>query len=269
MAALAPAVARLAGALLAAAAMAAAAHAASPPQARARIPGTSFTTVLPPAPGVKEARIETFDLDRTPVTNAQFAQFVRAHAEWRRDRVARVFADDGYLSHWAGTTQPGARIARQPVTHVSWFAASAYCEARGARLPSWHEWEWVAAASETQPDARANAAWRQRILDWYARPGGGDLPDAGLSPPNYHGVHDVHGVVWEWVLDVGALMSSVDSREQGDPDLARFCGAGAAALEQKENYAMFMRLAMLSSMKPDYSSGTMGFRCAASPAGAR
>jgi formylglycine-generating enzyme required for sulfatase activity len=34
-------------------------------------------------------------------------------------------------------------------------------------------------------------------------------------------------------------------------------------MEQKENYATLMRIAMLSSMQAKYTSATMGFRCAA------
>ncbi len=52
----------------------------------------------------------------------------------------------------------------QPVTQVSWFAASAYCEAQHARLPMWAEWEYVAAADETRRDARGDPVWRERIL---------------------------------------------------------------------------------------------------------
>jgi len=69
-------------------------------------------------------------------------------------------------------------------------------------------------------------------------------------------------VVWEWVEDAGSMMVSDDSREQGDPNRNRFCGTGALSFEQKDNYAMMMRIAMLSSMKAAYSSSSMGFRCA-------
>jgi sulfatase modifying factor 1 len=227
----------------------------------ARIPGGVFTTVLPPAADTKTTQVAPFRLDRALVSNADFARFLVIHPQWRRDRVARLFADEGYLKHWASASEPGKAIAAQPITQVSWFAASAYCEARGARLPRWYEWEFAAAASETAPDARSDPAWRQRVLDWYAKSARGALPPAGASPPNYYGVRDLHGVAWEWVEDAGGMLVSDDGREQGDGS-GRFCGAGAASFEQKENYAMLMRIAMLSSMKAAYSSASMSFRCA-------
>ena len=225
------------------------------------IPGALFQSVLPETPGTKTV-VAPFRLDVSLVSNADFARFVRAHPEWRRGAVAPLLADGGYLRHWTSADEPGKTEARKPVTQVSWFAASAYCETRGARLPIWHEWELAAAASGTAPDARDDAAWRQRILDWYSTSARGALPDTGASQPNYYGVRDLHGVAWEWVLDAGSMMVSDDSREQGDPDTNRFCGSGALSLEQKENYAVLMRIAMLSSMKASYTSGSMGFRCA-------
>lgn len=262
---------RLASGIVLAALCAAVAQAApqgSALQARP-IPGGTFESVLPPAPGIKTARVAPFRLDAVPVSNGQFADFVKRQPQWRRDRIAGLFADTGYLRHWQSATEPGAAIARQPVTQVSWFAASAYCEARGARLPRWYEWEFAAAASETRPDARSDPAWRQRILDWYSRSARGSLPEVGASAPNFYGVRDLHGVVWEWVEDAGSMLVSNDSREQGDPDTDRFCGTGALSFEQKENYAMMMRIAMLSSMRASYTSGSMGFRCATDAEGAR
>ncbi len=58
------------------------------------------------------------------------------------------------------------------------------------------------------------------------------------------------------------MLVSSDNREQGDPNLMRFCGEGALTMEQKENYATLMRIAMLSSMKARYTAAAMGFRCA-------
>lgn len=233
------------------------------------IRGGTFGSALPPAEGIKEATVAAFRLDRTPVTNAQFARFLQKHPPWRRDRVARVFADENYLHHWPSAAQPDPVTRHRPVVHVSWFAASAYCESRGARLPTWHEWEYVAAASETQPDARSDPAWRQQILSWYSRSARAALPEVGSTKPNVYGVQDLHAVVWEWVEDIGAMLVSGDNRQQSDPDALRFCGPGALTMEQKENYATLMRIAMLSSMQASYTSATMGFRCASDTTGAR
>jgi hypothetical protein len=67
----------------------------------------------------------------------------------------------------------------------------------------------------------------------------------GTTPANVYGIRDLHGLVWEWVEDFNALMISGDSREQGDPDLLKYCGSGALALEDRENYALAMRLVLL------------------------
>jgi formylglycine-generating enzyme len=232
-------------------------------EATVRIPGGRFETLLPPTSGVRTVDVAPFELDRTPVTNAQFARFVAVHPEWRRDRAPRLFTDEMYLSHWRDATTPATATGEQPVTRVSWFAANAYCESRGRRLPTWHEWELASAAGTRTRDARHDPAWRQGILDWYARPASAALPDVGRNLPNYYGVRDLHGLVWEWVLDAGSMMVSGDNRERAGSDVLRFCGTGALELEQKENYAMLMRVATLSSMRANYSSSSMGFRCAA------
>jgi formylglycine-generating enzyme len=226
------------------------------------IPAGTFESVLPASDQIKRVAVGAFRLDITPVTNGQFARFVRKNPQWQRDQVARLFADEQYLRHWSSSTQPAQSSANQPVVHVSWFAASAYCESRGARLPTWHEWEYVAAASESKRDARSDPQWRQQILAWYSQSGRGELPAVGLTPANVYGARDIHGVVWEWIEDLPSLLVANDSREQGDPNQMRFCGAGAVSMEGKENYAMLMRIAMLSSMKANYTSATMGFRCA-------
>ena len=95
--------------------------------------------------------------------------------------VPKLFADPDYLSHWQAPDRLGGQMgAQQPVTRVSWFAARAYCEAAGRRLPTWSEWELVAAADETVSDARHDQAWRERILSWYAKPAGQPLADVGV-----------------------------------------------------------------------------------------
>jgi formylglycine-generating enzyme len=229
----------------------------------ATVPGASFATVFPPDGKLAPARVETFEIGVVPVTNGEYAAFVHAHPEWRRGEVPSVFADAGYLAHWTTPESPGADARKdQPVTHVSWFAANAYCESQGARLPTWHEWELAAAADETRGDARGDPAWRERMLSWYSRPSTAELAPVGKTPANVHGIRDLHGLVWEWVDDHASLMVSGDDRNRGDPDLLKFCGAGALSVADRENYAVLMRIAMLSSLSGASTTKNVGFRCA-------
>lgn len=226
------------------------------------IHATSFTSVIESEPGTKPAVIAAYSMRTEPVTNADFLAFVDAHPQWRRDRVPSVFADGRYLSHWEGPLEPGDQaLPGQPVTRVSWFAAQAYCESEGARLPSWLEWERAASASATLEDARKDPAWRQQMLDWYAKPSRDALASVG-GEPNLFGVRDLHGLVWEWVDDFGAMMVTSDSRDQNDPDRLKFCGAAAMSLRDRDNYALLMRIAMLSSLQAVDTTNNLGFRCA-------
>jgi formylglycine-generating enzyme required for sulfatase activity len=237
--------------------------AALEPEELVSIPGGTYRPVYPPSPEETTLPIASFLLDRRPVTNAKFLAFVLENPEWQRGTIAPLLADPAYLSGWAGPTHLGSGApARAPVTQVSWYAAKAYCHARGARLPTEAEWEYAAAASDTRADGRSDPAWIARILSWYGRPGSADARTVGLTPANYYGVEDLHGLVWEWVFDFNSTLVSSDSRESGDPDKMRFCGAGAITAADREDYASFMRIAMRSSLRASYTTGTLGFRCA-------
>jgi len=230
---------------------------------RAPVPGADFVSVLPSGTQAPAVHVGSFAMDRQPVTNAQYLAFVLEHPQWRRDRIAKLIADGDYLSHWAAADRLGESVQPdQPVTRVSWFAARAYCEAHGGRLPDWQEWELVAAADEQHADARHDPDWQAKILDWYGRPASEPLANVGLGAANYYGIQDLHGLVWEWVEDFNALIVSGDSREQGDPDRLKFCGAGALSLKDRENYAVLMRIAFLSSLEARSTAHSLGFRCA-------
>lgn len=220
------------------------------------IPAGELRTVLANDGDRGPVSVAAFSLRVLPVTRSEFALFLRQHPQWGPGQVPRTFANAGYLQDGLDTGSPQA-----PVTQVSWFAAQAFCESEGARLPSWNEWERVAAADADHADARQDPIWRARILGWYARPATGPLPDVG-GPPNFYGVRDMHGLIWEWVDDFNALLVSPDSRDQGDPDKLKFCGAGAISLQDRENYAVLMRIALLSSLQAADSTTSLGFRCA-------
>jgi sulfatase modifying factor 1 len=228
-----------------------------------RLPGGTFKSVLRYEDSGGRVTVKPFALMRRPVTNAQFAAFVIANPDWRRGKVPALFAESRYLQDWQSPLLPGAKAApRQPVVGVSWFAASAYCEAQGARLPTWSEWEYAAAADATRRDARADPAWREQILSWYSKPSNTPLAAVGASAPNVYGVQDLHGLVWEWTEDYASMLVTADSREQKAEDRLKFCGAGAIAMDDKENYAVLMRIAMLSALEASDVTSNLGFRCA-------
>lgn len=233
----------------------------------AALPGGQFASVLPADAQDAAVVVAPFRLRITPVTNAQFLAFVTAHPQWRRDRTPIVFAEPRYLSQWQSASVLGSgALPAQPVTQVSWFAAQAFCENEGARLPTWNEWEFAAAADARRADARGDPAWREQILSWYSRPSTLPLPAVG-GGSNFYGIRDLHGLVWEWVGDFNALLVASDSRDQNDPDRLKFCGAGALSLRDRDNYAVLMRIAMLSALKAADTTANLGFRCAKDGAG--
>jgi formylglycine-generating enzyme required for sulfatase activity len=204
-------------------------------------------------------------MDRTPVTNRAYLRFVVAHPEWRRDRVATVLAEAGYLARWASADALAADAGpEEPVVGVSWFAARAYCAARGARLPTEAEWEHAAAASRSAPDGATDPAWRAEVLALYSRPSLARLPSVGAGAANFWGLHDMHGVVWEWVSDFGNATSAFAS----GPDRLRFCGATAAGASDATDFGAFERVALRTSLHANYTLRSLGFRCAAQAEGA-
>ena len=223
------------------------------------IMGGAIMSVLASDADRNATPVEPFAMRSTPVTRAEFAGFLQSHPQWQPASVARVFADSTYLQDWSAQSYDPT-LAQSPVTHVSWFAAQAFCEAEGGRLPSWLEWEYAAAADATRTDARNDPQWLARILGWYARPASAAPPAVG-GAPNVYGVRDLHGLVWEWVDDFNALLVNPDSRSQEDADKLKFCGAGAINLKDRENYAVLMRIALLSSLDATASTGSLGFRC--------
>jgi iron(II)-dependent oxidoreductase len=142
-----------------------------------------------------------FFIDRTPVTNGQFAEFMNAVGTQAPDGQLWYDVDDSdaRIHRREGRWRADSGFAKHPVAEVSWHGALAYCNWLGKRLPTEAEWEKAARGTDRRrypwgnepPDAsRAhfNGGWND------TRPVG-SFPK-GASP---YGVLDLAGNGWEWV----------------------------------------------------------------------
>jgi formylglycine-generating enzyme required for sulfatase activity len=228
-----------------------------------RIPDGVHRPFFRAATDPKEVPVKSFEFDILPVTNGDFLEFVRTHPQWQKSRVKHLFADDSYLKNWSGDLEPGTNAPlNSPVTFVSWFAAKAYAQSKGKRLPAVAEWEYAALASPTRPDGENDPEFKRRIFQWYATPSPSSIGAVGTGRTNCWGVHDLHGLVWEWVMDFNTAMVTGDARGDTGLDRQLFCGAGAQGANDVQNFPAFMRYGFRSSLKADYCVHNLGFRCA-------
>ena len=142
--------------------------------------------------------VDAFYMDIYEVTNAQFKAFVDANPHWQKDNIEDRFHDGDYLDDWNGNTYPSGK-ADHPVTEVSWYAAMAYAEWAGKRLPTEAEWEYAARGGL----AGKKYPWGDTISRigyaiYYLRSG---TRSVGEHAANGYGLYDMAGNVWEWCLD--------------------------------------------------------------------
>lgn len=206
--------------------------------------------------------VDAFRIDVYPVTNQEFEVFLKEHPEWLKKNTVALFADENYLTQFdAGGTLKFSVNPSSPVTNVSWFAARAYCQCQGKRLPTMDEWEYVARADTASPDARNKDSYNQFILSWYETAKSYERP-VGSTFKNYWGVYDMHGLVWEWTSDFNSVLITGESRTDAKNSNSRFCGGASIGANDLRNYAAFMRYAFRGSLKGNYAMNNLGFRCA-------
>ena len=130
--------------------------------------------------------VDTVELSRTPVTNAQYAAFV---------------ADGGCEPppHWGGRASPPG-LEHHPVAYVDWHDARAFCTWAGGRLPTEAEWEKAARGTDGRVYPWGDAPDPERLTVGRGLKRGGTTPvDAHAAGASPYGLLDMAGNVWEWV----------------------------------------------------------------------
>jgi iron(II)-dependent oxidoreductase len=127
--------------------------------------------------------LASFEIDRTPVTNGAYAQFMEETAAepplyWERD------GGGGWVLTRMGGRDP--INPAHPVLHVSWHEADAFARWAGKRLPSEYEWEAAQASLEM-----IGQAWEWTSSDFLAYPGFEAFPYPEYSEPFFGDTYKV------------------------------------------------------------------------------
>jgi len=250
---------------------------------------------------VRRVLVDSFYLDREPVTNIQFAEFVRQTA-YRTDaeRFGWSFVFRNHLpptwnaeehpptlpwwckvdrADWSHPEGPDSSIASRdnhPAIHVSWNDARAYAQWAGKRLATEAEWEVAARGgleqqrfpwgSELTPKGKHLCnIWQGEFPDFDT----GEDGFTGTSPAdayaaNAFGFRSMTGNVWEWCFDwFSQDYHRYASRRNpvGPPQGATKTMKGGSFLCHA-SYCNRYRVSARSSNTPDSTTANIGFRCA-------
>jgi formylglycine-generating enzyme required for sulfatase activity len=208
--------------------------------------------------------LQLYFIDRTPVTNAYFADFLNRAGLVNARRQKRYDDDDSdaRIHRKNGKWVADKGHEDHPAVEVSWAGARDYCASIGGRLPTEAEWEKA---------ARGTEALRY--------PWGNEPPDPGraqygaafnaTSPVSAHpqgespyGALDMAGNVWEWVSSAYRAYPyrADDGRESLDADVVRGTRGGGHDSPAAEITAT--QRGRNLSRNPKAGHHNIGFRCA-------
>jgi formylglycine-generating enzyme required for sulfatase activity len=163
------------------------------------VPGTEFTYSVTtsedfiPYPELKERKVtvDTFLIDKYPVTNARYAEFLEKTG-YRPTDTTR------YLRHWGSVTYRQGQD-KYPVVYVSYEDMQAYAAWAGKRLPTEAEWQLAAQGVDGRAWPWGNDFHGTNCNNAFGRP---TPVDAFVKGQSTYGVMDLVGNVWQMTNDM-------------------------------------------------------------------
>lgn len=174
---------------------------------------------------------------------------------------------------------------KDPVVHISWYDAMAFCKWKGKRLPTEAEWEY---ASRGGQEGGIYPWGNEPVTAQFANYWQGDFPVKNevedgferLSPvktfkPNALGLYDMAGNVWEWCADwyrhdyyqaakttrtVRNPLGPTDSFDPQEPSVPKKVVRGGSFL-CNDSYCSGYRVAARMKSSPDTGLEHTGCRC--------
>jgi sulfatase modifying factor 1 len=234
---------------------------------------------------VHEVEVQSFRIDKYPVTVKDFRRFIEAtHYQTDADKFGDSGVFDFKTSSWTlvsganwqyplGKNSPQAED-NHPVTHVSWNDATAYASWAGKRLPTEAEWEYAARCGGK---SNSKFSWGTELIkngkymanvwqgtDLSAKQGADGFAltsPVGSFDETPCGLSDMGGNVWNWCSDIYKLYPGNNTPFQYNPELRVIRGGSFFFDQNGENsYTSTGR----ASNTQETSLFNTGFRCAAS-----